>query len=87
MKKRTVAGTIVTAAIAIWATRFMLKIAEELRRYDHIRSLSNEGPVMEETPDIALQVMREQQQTVKEWMQFLMRFPKDAARYIKIESM
>lgn len=87
MRKRTVAGTIVTGAIAIWATRFMLKMAQEVRRYDHIRSLSNEGPIAEETPEIAMQIMREQQQTVKEWVQFLMRFPKDAARYMKIESM
>lgn len=87
MRKRTLAGTLVAAGIAIWATRFMLKMAEEVRRYDHIRSLSNEGPISEETPDIAMQVVREQQQTLKEWVQFLTRFPKDLARYVKIESM
>ena len=87
MRKRTVAGTLVAAGFALWATRFLLTTAAELRRYDHIRSLSNEGPIGEETPEIAMQIMREQQQTLKEWVQFLMRFPKDAARYMKIESM
>jgi hypothetical protein len=87
MKKRSIAGALAAAGIALWATKFALTMARELRRYDHIRSLSNEGPVMEETPEITMQVLRQQRQTLKEWMLFFQRFPKDAARYAKIESM
>lgn len=87
MKKRVIAGTIAAAGLALWAARFSLKIAAELRRYDHIRSLSNEGPVMEETPELSMQILRGQQQTLREWLSFLKSAPKDAARYLKIESM
>jgi hypothetical protein len=87
MKKRAIAGTLVAAGIAWWLTKFALTMAQEVRRYDHIRSLSNEGPVMEETPELTMQVLRQQRQTLKEWMMFFQRFPKEAARYAKIESM
>jgi hypothetical protein len=87
MKKRAIAGTIAAAGLALWAAKFWLTMAHELRRYNHIRSLSNEGPVMEETPEITMQVMRQQRQTLKEWMTFFQSLPRDAARYLKIETL
>jgi hypothetical protein len=87
MKKRNIAGMLAAAGLMLWAARFSMTMAKELRRYDHLRSLSNEGPVMEETPEMALQVLRSQRLTAREWMQFFQRFPKDVARYMKIESM
>ena len=86
MRKRAIARTLAIAA-ALYAAKFVLTMAAELRRYDHLRSLSNEGPVMQETPEIAMQVMRGQRLTVKEWMMFFKSLPKDVARYAKIEFM
>lgn len=87
MKKRFVAGGIAAAALTLWAARFWLKTAQELRRYDHIRSLSNEGPFAERAPDIAMEALRQQVEVLKEWLTFFKSAPKDAARYLKIESM
>ncbi len=87
MRKRAIAGTIAAAGLALWAAKFALTMAAELRRYNHIRSLSNEGPVMEETPELTMQIVRGQQVTLKEWLAFFKSLPKDAARYLKIETM
>jgi hypothetical protein len=87
MRKRVIAGGIAAAALTLWAARFWLKTAQELRRYDHIRSLSNEGPFTEEAPDVVMQALQRQGETVKEWLSFLQSAPKDAARYLKIEAM
>lgn len=87
MKKRNVVGMMAAAGLILWGVRFSMTMAKELRRYDHLRSLSNEGPVMEETPEMTLQVLRQQRLTAREWMQFFQKFPKDVARYMKIESM
>lgn len=86
MRKRSILGALAATAGAIYLTRFALKMAEEIRRYDHIRSLSNEGPVMEETPELLKQILLGQRDAVKEWMQFFKSAPKDAARYTKIET-
>jgi hypothetical protein len=87
MRKRVIAGAVATAGLALWAAKFWMTMAKELRRYDHLRSLSNEGPVMEETPELTLQVMRQQRLTLREWKMFFERLPKDLARYAKIEMM
>jgi hypothetical protein len=87
MRKRVIAGIVAGAGLALWAARFSLTMSKELRRYDHLRSLSNEGPIMEDAPELTLEVMRGQRQTLKEWMLFFQRFPKDAARYAKMEMM
>jgi thymidylate synthase ThyX len=85
-KKRKFWGAIAALA-ALYAVRMALKMAEDLRRYNHILSLSNEGTVQQEMPELAMQVMKHEKQTVKEWMNFMKSAPKDLARYLKIESM
>jgi hypothetical protein len=86
MKKRAIARTLAIAA-ALYMAKLALTMAGELRRYNHIRSLSNEGPVMEETPEVMMQVMRQQRQALKDWIAFFKALPKDIARYAKIELM
>jgi hypothetical protein len=86
MNKRRFWGA-VAALAALYAVRMTLKMAEDLRRYNHILSLSNEGTVQQEMPELAMQVMKREKQTVKEWMNFMKSAPKDFARYMKIESM
>jgi hypothetical protein len=43
--------------------------------------------VQDETPELLLQVMKQQKQTLKEWKNFMQSAPKDIMRYIKIETM
>jgi hypothetical protein len=87
MKKRTIAGTLAATAAAVYLTRLGLKLAGELRRYDIIRTYSNEGPVLVETPEMLMQIMRQERQTVKDFIAFFKAVPKDVARYTKIEAM
>jgi|GEM_PF-4148585 len=86
MRKRTIVKTLAVAGV-LYLAKFALTMAGELRRYDHLRSLSNEGPVMQEAPEITMQVVRGQRLIVKEWIMFFKSLPKDVARYVKIESM
>jgi hypothetical protein len=86
MRKRTLWAPL--AAIAVLASaRMALKMAHDYRRYNHILSLSNEGTVQEEFPELMVQVMKREKQTLKEWLTLMKSFPKDLARYMKIESM
>jgi hypothetical protein len=86
MRKRSILGMLAATAAAVYIARFALKSAEELRRYDHMRSLSNEGPIREEAADLLKQILLGQRDAVKEWLSFLKSAPKDAARYTKIET-
>jgi hypothetical protein len=86
MNKRRVWGALAALA-ALYAARMALKMAEDMRRYNHILSLSNEGTVQQELPELIVQVMKHEKQTVKEWMNLMKSAPKDIARYMKIESM
>lgn len=86
MKKKTFWGGLAILA-GLYALRFGLKTAEELRRYNHIRSLSDDGTVADEAPELVKKVVRGQGDTLKEWMNFLQSAPKDLARYLKIETM
>lgn len=86
MRKRNLWGAL--AAIAVLAgVRMALKMSHDYRRYNHILSLSNEGTVQEEFPELMVQVMKGEKQTLKEWLTLMQSLPKDVARYIKIESM
>ena len=86
MRKRNLWGA-VAALAALYAIRMTMKMMEDLRRYNHILSMSNEGTVREEMPELMRQVMKSEKQTLKEWMNFMKSAPKDIARYMKIESM
>lgn len=86
MRKRNLWGA-VAALAALYAIRMTIKMVEDVRRYNHILSMSNEGTVQEEFPELMRQVMTRERQTLKEWMNFMKSAPKDIARYIKIESM
>lgn len=86
MNKRNLWGALAALA-ALYAIRMSLKLAEDYRRYNHILSLSNEGTVQDELPELLVQLYKREKQTLKEWANFAMSFPKDAARYLKIESM
>lgn len=86
MRKRNLWGA-VAALAALYAIRMTIKMVEDVRRYNHILSMSNEGTVQEEFPELMRQVVTRERQTLKEWMNFMKSAPKDIARYIKIESM
>jgi hypothetical protein len=86
MNKRAFWGG-VAVLVGLYVLRMSLKMAEDMRRYNHILSLSNEGRVQDETPELLLQVMKQQKQTLKEWKNFMQSAPKDIMRYIKIETM
>jgi hypothetical protein len=86
MNKRTFWGA-VAALAALYAARMALKMAEDLRRYNRILSMSNEGTVQEEMPELMMQVMKGERQTVNEWVDFMKSAPKDLARYMRIEAM
>jgi hypothetical protein len=70
-----------------YLVRLSLKLRQEYVRYNHILSMSDEGTVAEETPELMLQVVAQQAQTIEEFKKFAMHVPKDVARYLKIEAM
>jgi hypothetical protein len=86
VKKRYIFGALALFATAYFV-RLSLKLRQEYLRYNHILSMSDEGNVMEETPELLLQVVKQQAQTIKELKNFARSAPKDVARYLKIEAM
>lgn len=86
MKKRYIFGLLALAA-AVYAVRMALKMRDDMERYNHILSMSDEGTLQQEAPELLLQVIEQQAQTIKELRTFARKAPKDAARYVKIETM
>ena len=86
MKKRYIFGALALLATP-YLVRLSLKLRQEYVRYNRILSMSDEGNVMEETPELLLQLVEQQAQTIKEFKNFARSAPKDAARYLKIEAM
>lgn len=86
MKKRYIFGALAVLA-TVYFVRLSLKLRQEYVRYNHILSMSDEGTVMEETPELMLQLLAQQAQTAKEFKNLARSAPKDVARYIKIEAM
>ena len=86
MTKRNCWGAVAVLAV-LYSARMALKMAHDLRRYNDILSLSNEGTVQDEMPELMLQVRKRERQTAKEWMNFLKSLPKDLAREAKMWSM
>lgn len=86
MKKRYIFGILALGAAAYFV-RLSLKLRQEYVRYNHILSLSDEGSVMEEAPELLMQFAKQEAQTIEEFKKFALRVPKDVARYLKIESM
>lgn len=87
MKKRAYAGIAAGAAAAFVITRMSFKMAKDLRRYNHLRSLSDEGPVQDEFPDMMLQLMTQERHLALALRDFFKALPHDVARDAKIFSM
>lgn len=86
MRKRTVWGPLAAIA-ALYLVRLGFKLAGEWRRYDKILAMSNEGTVAQEFPELMVQMLTQQKQTLEEWKNFMRSAPKDLIRYLKIETM
>jgi hypothetical protein len=86
VNKKNIWGAI-AALGALYLLRMGFKMASELKRYNAILAMSNEGTVSEEMPEVMLQVMKQERQTLREWGNFMQSAPKDLMRYLKIESM
>jgi hypothetical protein len=86
MNKRRIWGA-VAALAALYAIRMSIKMLEDLRRYNHILSLSNEGTVQEEFPELMVQIKAHEKQTLKEWKNLIKSVPKDAMREFKMMTM
>lgn len=87
MKKRYVAGAVAGAAVALWTAKLAMKMAYDVRRYNHMRSLSDEGPIQEETPELLLQLMTAERHAAFALRDFFKALPHDIARDVKIFSM
>lgn len=87
MKKRYVAGAVAGAALALWTAKMSMKMARDLRRYNHLRSLSDEGPVQEEMPDMMLQLLTQERHFLMALKSFFQSVPHDIQRDAKIFSM
>ena len=86
MKKKTVWRALLALA-ALSMLRMTLKMAQEVRRYERILAMSDEGTLSQEVPEVLITMLRQQRQTIKEWKNFMRSAPKDAMRYLKIETM
>lgn len=86
MKKRYILGALALLAAA-YVARLALKTSQDIDRYNRMLSMSDEGTVQQEAPELLRQVVTQQGQTIKEFANFARSAPKDAARYAKIGSM
>lgn len=86
MTKKIVFGAIAALA-AFYTVKMTLKMRHDLKRYNHILSLSDEGTVQEEFPELMLQLAKQETQALKELQTFARKVPKDVKRYMKIEAM
>jgi hypothetical protein len=72
---------------ALYLAAAGLKASAEIRRYNHMRAISGEGPLSEELPGLAKDILIDEGHALKELGNFMLSAPKDLARYLKIESM
>ena len=86
MKKRYIFGALAVLG-AVYLVRMGLKMMSDVDRYNDMLAMSDEGTLQEETPELLMQAIRQQAQTIEEFKNFARHAPKDAARYMKIESM
>jgi hypothetical protein len=86
MNKRPIWGA-VAALAALYIARVTLKTLDDLRRYNHMLAMSNEGTFQQELPELLPMAVKQQRQSLNEWMEFIRSAPRELLRYLKIESM
>ena len=86
MKKRILWGPL-AAIVALYAISMGMRMADDMRRYNRIRAMSDDGTVAQEMPGLVMQTMNEERATITEWLRFLVTFPGDLVRYFRMESM
>ncbi len=86
MKKRMLWGPLAAIA-ALYAIGVALRAADDMRRYNRILAMSDEGTVAQELPGLMIETVKEERAAVTEWMRFLVTFPGDLLRYFRMESL
>jgi hypothetical protein len=87
MKRRNIVTTTLMLIAAAYTARKVAKIAAEWARTDKIRAMSNEGPLLEEMPDLAAQMVFAERDFIAELGRFSVKFPIEIAKYLKATAM
>lgn len=86
MNKRMLWGPL-AALGALYAISIGFRMADDMRRYNRILAMSDEEPISQKMPGIAMQIVSEERETFREWLRLLLTFPSDLLRYFRMESM
>jgi hypothetical protein len=84
---RKLLKTVVTLVVIVYAAKLAFETAGEWQREDRMRAMSDEGPLLNDLPEIARQVLVQEGAFVRELAMFSVKFPLEIARYLKIEPM
>ncbi len=87
MRKRSIITTALALTAAAYAARFAAKMLTELARYQRMRDMSDEGPMAQEFPKLAGETLVEERAAAREWGSFMVKFPVELARYLRMESL
>lgn len=87
MRPKRLFTTALALAAAGYAARIGILTAFEWRRENKMRAMSDEGPLSKEIPWLMSRTLLEEREFVRELGNFVVKFPKEMARYLKAESM
>ncbi|HET7814252.1 MAG TPA: hypothetical protein VFL13_07745 [Candidatus Baltobacteraceae bacterium] len=87
MRKRTLLTAALVLTAGAYAARMTAKMLGEWARYERIREMSDEGPLLEEMPKIAGETLLQERAFARELISFTFKFPVEIARYLRMESM
>lgn len=87
MRKRNILTTALALAAAAYAARLAAKTLAEWSRYERIREMSDEGPLLQDAPKLAAEVLNGERDFFKELATFFVKSPYELMRYLKAEMM
>jgi hypothetical protein len=64
-----------------------LAVLRDVRRYDRMRRMSGEGPIVRQIPKMLAEIASKERGTATECIRVLAEFPHDAARYLRLAAM
>lgn len=77
----------VWAACAFAALRIIFAISADTRRYDRLRKMSNDGPLIAQVPEMLAQSLDAERKALPPMLSALATLPSDAWRYVRMKTM
>jgi hypothetical protein len=84
---RAVAAIAAAIVVVPWLIRIVLGLAKDVSRYDAMRAMSDEKPMLEELGAMSREIVAGEKQALRDAKLSLDSLPADAMRYMKIRAM